>query len=49
MYLGAERDCECCVGVEAVVAEKGERERSTQGKPQGECFPKAISLEGERG
>ena len=32
-----------------MVAEKGEREKSTQGYAQRECFPKTIDLEKERG
>ena len=36
-------------GEGAMVAEKGKRERSTQGNAQGECFHKATGLEDKRG
>ena len=35
-------------GEGAVVVEKDERQKSTQGNTQEGCFPKAIGLESER-
>ena len=43
-----ETDPDCYGGKGAVIAERGERERSIQGNAQGECFPMAIGLEMER-
>ena len=48
MWFRGEMDHRCCRGEEAVVLEKGERKRSTQGNTKGECFPKAIGLENKR-
>ena len=40
--FGVETDCRCCRVEEAMVTERGERERNTQGYAQREHFPKAI-------
>ena len=43
--FGEETDCSCCGGEGALVVEKGEREQSAQGYPQGEYFPKSAGWE----
>ena len=48
MWFRGEIDPGCYRGEAAVVTEKGESQRSTQGNTQGECFPLTIGLENER-
>ena len=49
MWFGGETDGKCCRGEGALVAEKGEREWSTQGITQGKYFPNASGWEIKRG
>lgn len=45
IWLGGETDHRCCKKEGALVMEKGERKKSTQGNTQGECFPKTRGTE----
>ena len=48
IWFRGETNCGCCRGEGAMVTEKGERERSTQGNAQREHYSKATDLKNER-
>ena len=49
MWFGGETDHRHCTRESTLIVERGKRERSTQGIPQGKHFPKAIDWENKRG